>query len=146
MTGQATDGSDEVIEAAGGVLWRDTGTALEFALIHRPRYDDWSLPKGKLDPGESHAQAAVREVREETGYAAELGAALGDVAYRHKGRPKRVQYWGMRALGGAFEPNAEVDQLRWVSYTSARALLSYEHDRALLDRFVRAHTQDRDAG
>lgn len=131
--------ADDVIEAAGGVLWRDTGAALEFALIHRPKYDDWSHPKGKLDAGESHAQAAVREVHEETGYTAELGVALGHVSYLHQGRNKRVLYWAMRALDGGFEPNAEVDQLRWVGYTSARALLSYEYDRALLDRFLRAH-------
>lgn len=132
---QADD--DDLIEAAGGVLWRHVGAALEFALIHRPKYDDWSLPKGKLDAGESHAQAAVREVEEETGYTVEIGVALGQIGYLHKGRPKRVLYWGMRALGGAFEPNTEVDQLRWVRYTSARALLSYEHDRDLLDRFLR---------
>lgn len=144
MATQADDG--EVIEAGGGVLWRDTGGALEFALIHRPKYDDWSLPKGKLDAGESHAEAAIREVHEETGYTAELGVALGQVGYLHKGRHKRVLYWGMRALDGGFEPNAEVDQLRWVGYTSARALLSYEHDRDLLDRFVRAHaTRDASA-
>ena len=135
----ATLDDGEIIEAAGGVLWRDTGAALEFALIHRPKYDDWSLPKGKLDPGESHAQAAVREVHEETGHVAEIGVALGHVDYLHSGRPKRVLYWGMRALDGAFEPTAEVDQLRWVAYTTARALLSYEHDRNLLDRFLQAH-------
>jgi 8-oxo-dGTP diphosphatase len=100
--------------------------------VHRPKYDDWTLPKGKLDPGESHERAALREVTEETGFVAELGADLGDVHYDHDDRPKRVRYWSMRALSGRFEPNDEVDDLRWLSPDDATRLLSYERDRELV--------------
>jgi len=126
----------DTIEAAGGVLWRHADGELRYAVIHRPKYDDWSLPKGKLDPGETHAQAAVREVEEETGWRAELGVGLGITTYEHNGRPKRVEYWGMRAVEGGFTPNAEVDELRWLPRGEARALLSYDRDRAILDRFL----------
>jgi 8-oxo-dGTP pyrophosphatase MutT (NUDIX family) len=124
------------IEAAGGVLWRGGDDGRQFAVIHRPKYDDWSLPKGKLDPGETHEQAAIREVEEETGWQAEVGDALGVITYEHDGRPKRVEYWGMRATGGAFVPNDEVDELRWLPQDEARALLSYDRDRDIFDRFV----------
>jgi len=126
----------ETIEAAGGVLWRTGDDGRWYAVIHRPKYDDWSLPKGKLDPGETHPEAAVREVEEETGWRAELGVELGVVTYEHDGRPKRVEYWGMRAVAGEFTPNAEVDELRWLPQHDARALLSYERDREVFDRFV----------
>lgn len=128
--------SHGIIEAAGGVLWRPLDRGREYAIIHRPKYDDWTLPKGKLDPGESHEQAGLREVAEETGFAAELGADLGETSYDHDGRAKRVRYWGMRAVDGRFRANSEVDELRWLPYEQARRLLSYDHDRALLDRFT----------
>ena len=126
----------ETIEAAGGVLWRGGDDGLRYAIIHRPKYDDWSLPKGKLDPGETHEQAAVREVEEETGWQAERGVELGVITYEHDGRPKRVEYWGMRAIDGSFVPNDEVDELRWLPQDEARALLSYDRDRDVFDRFV----------
>jgi 8-oxo-dGTP diphosphatase len=124
------------IEAAGGVLWRTAAAdGRVYAIVHRPKYDDWTLPKGKLDPGETHEQAAVREVEEETGWAADLGDDLGDIDYEHDGRPKGVRYWAMRARSGGFTPTAEVDELRWLPLDAARELLTYERDREVLDRF-----------
>jgi 8-oxo-dGTP diphosphatase len=134
--------TDDVIEAAGGVLWRPGDEGREFAVIHRPRYGDWTLAKGKLDPGETHEQAAVREVAEETGYDADLGADLGEVTYLHDERPKRVRYWGMRATGGEFRANSEVDDLRWVAFARARQMLTYDRDREVLDRFAGAQPDD----
>jgi 8-oxo-dGTP pyrophosphatase MutT (NUDIX family) len=130
------------IQAAGGVLWRDDEDTWRCAVIHRPKYDDWTLPKGKLDPGETHEQAAVREVHEETGWRAEVGVALGEVHYLHNGRPKTVVYWAMQAVDGGFEPNDEVDELRWVVPDLARGLLSYDRDREVLDRFLAADVTD----
>ena len=119
------------------MLWRESDDGQPyFAIIHRPKYDDWTLPKGKLDPGETHEQAALREVEEETGFSAELGPSLGEIGYDHDDRPKRVRYWGMRARAGAFHPNDEVDDLRWLPHTEARALLSYDRDREVLDRLA----------
>ena len=126
----------EPIQAAGGVLWRDSGDERQFAVIHRPKYDDWTLPKGKLDPGETHEQAAVREVSEETGFSVELGAGLGETFYEHDDRPKLVRYWSMRAVDGRFQPNREVDDIRWLPLNAARRLLTYDRDRAILDRFT----------
>ncbi len=121
----------EEVLAAGGIVERDG----RIALVHRPKYDDWSLPKGKLDGGESFEDAALREVFEETGLTCTLGAELEPTRYRDaKGRPKLVRYWLMTPTGdGAFEPSREVDALRWVTPEEARRLLSYEHDRALVD-------------
>jgi 8-oxo-dGTP diphosphatase len=123
------------VEAAGGVVWRRSGDAIEIVVVHRPRYDDWSLPKGKLDEGESFEQAAVREVQEETGLACELGAFLGETSYEdHKGRDKVVRYWAMSADEGDFSPDDEVDDLRWISLAEAPSVLSYEFDRDLVQR------------
>lgn len=127
---------DEV-QAAGGVVLRHVGGGpTEVALIHRPAYDDWTLPKGKLDPGETHEAAALREVREETGLACRLGAPAGEVRYRdRKGRPKRVRYWVMEPIGptdGIFVPNEEVDRVRWMTLADARGALTYPHDREIL--------------
>ena len=117
------------VEAAGGVLVRDGLVAL----VHRPRYDDWTLPKGKLDPGESFEEAALREVFEETGLRARLVRELPEVRYEVKGRPKLVRYWLMEVESETlFEPNDEVDVLRWLEPDEARALLSYDRDRELL--------------
>jgi 8-oxo-dGTP diphosphatase len=128
--------ADEV-EAAGGVVWRHAGDGVEIALVHRPRYDDWSLPKGKLDPGEGFEEAALREVEEETGMRCRLGGELGETRYRdHKDRPKVVRYWAMESDDGDFQPNDEVDDLRWVSIDEAKGMLSYGFDRDLLDRFA----------
>lgn len=129
----------EIVRAAGGAVWRrsEDGT-LEVLLVHRPRYDDWSLPKGKAAPGETDEACALREVEEETGLACDLGAHLADVWYldRH-GHPKLARYWSMRPRGGTFVPAEEVDELRWLAVPDALALLSYPRDaqvvRALAD-------------
>jgi 8-oxo-dGTP diphosphatase len=124
--------SDE-IEAAGGVVMRDG----RLVVVHRPKYDDWSLPKGKLDPGETWEQAALREVEEETAVRATLGRELEPVRYTHKGRPKLVRYWLMTADDETgFVPNDEVDELRWVTPDEARELLSYDRDRELVDQIA----------
>lgn len=113
------------VEAAGGVVRRDG----RIAVVHRPRYDDWSLPKGKLDPGESWEQAALREVREETGLECELGKELSSTSYHdRKGRSKLVRYWLMEPVGGEFEPNDEVDELRWLTPAEAAGVLTYPRD------------------
>jgi 8-oxo-dGTP diphosphatase len=124
--------ADAEVLAAGGVVVRDDGRV---AVIHRPRYDDWSLPKGKLDPGESFEDAALREVEEETGIRCELGDFLHEVTYRdHKDREKLVRYWAMEAGDGDFEPDDEVDELRWVPLDEAASKLTYEFDRELVER------------
>jgi 8-oxo-dGTP pyrophosphatase MutT (NUDIX family) len=126
----------DVVQAAGGIVQRDRGGRTELLVVHRPRYDDWSLPKGKLHDGEDHASAARREVGEETGIACQLGPEIGTTSYRDaKGRPKRVRYWLMEPTGEAegSVPNAEVDEIRWVTPSQARDLLTYEHDRVLVD-------------
>ncbi len=112
---------------------RDSG-GWEVAVIHRPEHADWSLPKGKLEVGEDLAQAALREVHEETGYECHLGRFVGEVEYtdRHD-RLKIVAYWLMQPTKGAFEPTAEVDELRWLPIAVAVGLLSYQHDRELLE-------------
>jgi 8-oxo-dGTP diphosphatase len=124
------------VVAAGAVLWRAGAAGIEVALVHRPRYDDWSLPKGKLDPGESAPAAAVREVGEETGHLAVLGARLGQTRYRVREGVKVVHYWAARAGDGEFQADHEVDELRWVTPPAAAPLLSYDHDRAVLRRFT----------
>ena len=123
-----------MIEAAGGVVWKVTPKgSLRVLLVHRPRYDDWYLPKGKLDPGETHLQAALREVEEETGLRCRTGEELPEVHYTdRKGRPKRVRYWSMEPVGGEFEPNDEVDEVRWLPVDEAGGRLSYAHDRKVL--------------
>lgn len=121
------------MRAAGGVVAREVDGKLEVAVVHRPRYDDWSLPKGKLEPGESFKRGALREVEEETGLVCELGRELSSTTYRdRKGRRKLVRYWQMRPRKGEFEVNDEVDELRWVTPKKAAALLDYEHDRRLV--------------
>jgi 8-oxo-dGTP diphosphatase len=121
------------VEAAGGVVRRPGDGGPQVLLVQRPRYDDWSLPKGKLDEGESFEAAALREVEEETGLRCELLEELAPSTYTdHKGRPKLVRWWLMRPLGGEFELNDEVDELRWLPLSEAREVLDYEHDRRLL--------------
>jgi 8-oxo-dGTP diphosphatase len=101
--------------------------------VHRPRYDDWSFPKGKLDADEDEATAALREVEEETGLRCRLGPSIGAVTYQdRRGRAKVVRYFRMDTDGGRFAPNHEVDEVRWVPIEDASRLLSYAHDRSLL--------------
>jgi 8-oxo-dGTP diphosphatase len=126
------------VRAGGGVVRRRGNDGeYEFAIVHRPKYDDWSLPKGKVDEGESDEQAALREVEEETGVRCTLGPEVGVVQYRDgKGRPKHVRYWLMEPVDAGepakFRPNHEIDDLRWCSAADAGKLLSYDHDRKLV--------------
>jgi 8-oxo-dGTP pyrophosphatase MutT (NUDIX family)/phosphohistidine phosphatase SixA len=122
--------------AAGAVLWRPGTHGVEIALVHRPKYDDWSFPKGKLDAGETMPVAAVREIAEETGQACRLGPLLGDVRYAVAEGGKLVRYWAAEARGGEFTPGAETDELRWLDAATAAGLLSYPHDLAILERFA----------
>lgn len=124
------------IYAAGGLLWRQAGKAVEVALVHRPRYQDWSLPKGKANRRETPPLTAHREVLEETGFHSVIGRRLTIVRYAVATGPKLVEYFTAHAIGGEFVPNREVDQLRWLSIARARALVTYEFDRAVLDTFA----------
>ena len=119
-----------VIEAAGGVIWREvTRHQVEVLLVHRPRYADWSLPKGKLKRGETALQCALREVREETGLLCRVGPELSTAYYvDRKRRDKRVRYWAMQARSGRFRRNDEVDEVRWLLLDEANEMLSYDHD------------------
>lgn len=141
----------EVIRAAGGVVWRRSGPGeVDVALIHRPRYDDWSLPKGKIDPGEHPVLAAVREAGEETGESVRVGPGLATVTYalpegtrppgddRHDlaaAARKTVQLFSLEARGGTFRAGLEVDQLRWLPVSRAAAVLTHPHDAAVVSRF-----------
>jgi 8-oxo-dGTP diphosphatase len=119
-----------IVRAAGGLVLRD-GHVL---LVHRPKYDDWTFPKGKAENGETDEECALREVREETGLSCELVEPAGVTEYLDsKGRPKIVHWFVMHPLAGEFEPTAEVDELRWTSSAEAADLLSYEHDLPLLE-------------
>ncbi|MBP3089154.1 NUDIX hydrolase [Corynebacterium sp. sy017] len=123
--------------AAGAVLWRGDKAdpqSHEVAIIHRPHYDDWSLAKGKVDPGESLATTAVREIKEETGFDVRLEKLLGKVHYPVGDRMKIVYYWTAEVVGGEFEPNNEVDEIRWLSVEEAKKLLSYDVDRNILEK------------
>lgn len=129
------------VKAAGGVVVRiDTEDTKRTLLVHRPRYNDWTFPKGKRDPGETDEQCALREVQEETGLLCALGNELEPVTYTdHRGRPKTVRYWLMTILNGdpdQFVINDEVDEIRWVSPAAAAELLTYPHDRVLLDNLT----------
>jgi 8-oxo-dGTP diphosphatase len=125
--------SSEDVRAAGGVVVHDRLVAV----VHRPRYDDWSLPKGKLDPGETFEQAALREVWEETGLRCSLGRSLPDVRYSVRDRPKVVRYWLMSVdEDPGFSANDEVDELRWVSPTEAVELLTYDRDKGVVSAAV----------
>ncbi|OBH17154.1 MULTISPECIES: NUDIX hydrolase [unclassified Mycobacterium] len=129
-----------IVYAAGAVLWRPTDSSnpgLEIAVIHRPRYDDWSLPKGKVDPGETAPVAAVREVCEETGQHGVLGRRLDMVSYPIEAGVKKVYYWAARSTGGDFTPGNEVDELVWVPVPDALNMLTYSHDRKMLRHFMK---------
>ena len=135
----AEAGADGEIRAAGAVLWRPSDAGVEVALVHRPRYDDWSFPKGKRFPGEHVLLTVVREVAEETGMHPVLGRPLPQARYDSLGRPKVVDYWTGRPgtdSRGPFQANDEVDALRWLPLPDARARLSYGHDVTMLDEFA----------
>ena len=124
-----------IVEAAGGLITRPSVSGgPEILVVHRPRYDDWSLPKGKLEPGESFEDAAVREVEEETGIRCELGVELAPHRYvDRKGRDKVVRWWRMTPVStGPFIANDEVDELRWIRAGEAATLLTYDADRKLV--------------
>ena len=123
-----------VIRAAGGVVCRvGPSGETEIAIIHRPVYDDWTLPKGKVEPDETPEDCALREVREETGFKCELVRPLGCTAYvDRRGRDKMACYWVMQVLGGRFRPGIEVDKLVWMSVDQAVKRLTYGRDKTLL--------------
>ena len=131
--------STRMIEAAGGVLWRPAlgGPGVEVALVHRPKYDDWSLPKGKLTSGEHPLLGAVREVWEETGHVGVPGRPLGEIRYLKDGDPKRVRYWAMHVDEGTFTPGEEVDQLMWLPPREGQKFLLPERDQHILGEFGR---------
>ena len=122
-----------VVRAAGGIPVRDGPDGIEVLVVHRPRYSDWSFPKGKCLPDESDEACALREVAEETGLECALEKELPSTFYRDsKDRPKRVRYWRMRIVGGSLVFENEVDDARWVSLPEAEALLSYDRDRVVV--------------
>lgn len=127
------------VRAAGGVVWRRRDAAVEVLLVHRPRYDDWTFPKGKTDEGESDEACALREVLEETGLTCELGLEVATLRYLDgRDRPKVVRYWAMRVLAAADRPSDdEVDEQVWLEVDTARSRLTYDHDRVVLDTAAR---------
>ncbi|MFC9092349.1 NUDIX hydrolase [Streptomyces sp. NPDC057072] len=132
--------TDDTIRAAGCVLWRRSPVdgELEICLVHRPRYDDWSHPKGKLKRGEDPLAGALREVEEETGYLAVPGSPLPTARYETNGRPKEVRYWAAEGARGHFIPNNEVDRILWLPPTAARHRLTQPRDRDLVDALLNA--------
>ena len=123
-----------MIRAAGGVVVRNGDDGMEVLVVHRPRYDDWTLPKGKAEPGETDEACALREVEEETGLRCELDRELASTSYTDShGRPKLVRYWLMHPVAGDLSFTNEVDQATWLSPDEARELLSYERDLPVLD-------------
>ena len=125
------------MRAAGALLWRENSELkIEIALIHRPRYDDWSLPKGKLEEGESSLRCAFREVIEETGITPQFGRELGSVEYKEPAGLKRVKYWAAKALTDEFLPNEEVDEIKWLEPVDALACATHESDRTIIESFL----------
>lgn len=128
---------NRIVYAAGAVLWRPGNPGVQIAVIHRPRYDDWSLPKGKVDPGETAPAAAVREVFEETGHHAHLGRRIAMSSYPTDQGMKKVHFWAARSNGGEFVPGSEVDDLLWLPVADAMNKLDYPQDRKVLRRFAK---------
>lgn len=133
-----TENSDTVIRAAGCVLWRRSPEAgdLRICLVHRPKYDDWSHPKGKLKRDEDALTGALREVEEETGHRCAPGPRLPTAHYVVGGRAKQVSYWAAEATDGHFTPNDEVDRILWLDPAAARDRLTQPRDRELVDEFL----------
>lgn len=140
-------GVTDAVRAAGGVVWRRVaGGDIEVLLVHRRGREDWTLPKGKVEPGEGEEACAVREVEEETSLRCALGPEIGFVSYRdQRGRPKTVRYWSMEVLAGEAAPRHEVDAVRWVPLEAAAHELSYPRDRELLATFARLAVATPDA-
>jgi len=129
----------KVVEAAGGILWKETSSGKKIAIIHRERYDDWTLPKGKREPGESWQDTALREVWEETGCQAILGDFIGSTSYTINGHstPKVVLFWQMTIRKNCeFSPNDEVDQIKWLSPKKAIKQLTYKDERTILRKAI----------
>ncbi|MFJ2774049.1 NUDIX hydrolase [Streptomyces sp. NPDC087300] len=128
----------DLVRAAGCVLWRRSPVdgGLEICLVHRPKYDDWSHPKGKLKRSEEPLAGALREVEEETGFRCAPGATLPTVRYLAQGRPKEVSYWAAEATTGRFVPNREVDRVLWLPPAAARNRLTQLRDRQLVDALL----------
>jgi 8-oxo-dGTP pyrophosphatase MutT (NUDIX family) len=125
------------VRAAGGVPYRSVGGRLEVLLVHRPKYDDWSFPKGKCQDGEPDEACAQREIAEETGLAVELERFIGESRYRDaRNRPKVVRYWSLRTLGEKAVAQAEIDAVEWLEPERARERLTYDRDREILDAFL----------
>ncbi|HET7466301.1 MAG TPA: NUDIX hydrolase [Candidatus Dormibacteraeota bacterium] len=123
-----------VVKAAGGVVCREGSSGeTEIVVVHRPAYDDWTLPKGKVDPDETPEECALREVKEETGFKCELQRPLGCTAYvDRRGRNKVACYWVMEVISGRFRPGGEVDRMIWMTVPDAVKRLTYERDKALI--------------
>ena len=134
------DGKPDISAAGGVVVRRDEEGRTRVAVIHRPKYMDWSLPKGKLEKGEAWQEAALREVQEETGYRCEPGAELPHVSYLdRKSRRKLVRYWLMEPIEGEFNAHDEVDELRWLTLSEVDELLTYPHDKELVGKALRRY-------
>ncbi|MET9803006.1 NUDIX hydrolase [Streptomyces sp. NPDC006368] len=132
-----TPGGAATALAAGCVLWRRAPEGVEVCLVHRPKYDDWSFPKGKPEPGEDLLATAVREVLEETGHHCRPGARLPSVRYTlPDGRTKEVAYWEAESTGGTFTPTSEVDRVLWLPPSTAATRLTHPHDQPLLPAFL----------
>ncbi|MFF1699519.1 NUDIX hydrolase [Streptomyces sp. NPDC058257] len=133
-----TNGDGDVVRAAGCVLWRRSpyDGELEICLVHRPKYDDWSHPKGKLKRAETPLDGALREVEEETGHRCIPGTRLPTVRYIAQGRPKEVSYWAAEVADGRFSPNNEVDRILWLSPAAARNRLTQRRDQELVDALL----------